>query len=245
MPLTPAHAAAAWPLSRLLPSLPLDALVIGTMTPDFEYLVRMAPQGRTAHSLIGLFVFCLPVGVAVWAVCRHVVRPALLTLFPDGLKAALIARHSSLPSVVAAILIGAASHSLWDSFTHFHGWGVRQVPALLTMVHVAGRVYLPLYRILQHTSTLVGLIALVVWVRRWLSSQPAMALAYSSSESKWRAIRSVGILLCAGELGALLNGLRGLGRAAWMPPGYAAVGGMAGLALALVVFGLVVRPAVE
>lgn len=162
MPLTPAHAA-AWPLSRLLPSLPLDALVIGTMTPDFEYLMQLAPRGRIAHSPLGLLVFCLPVGVAVWAVYRHVVRPALLTLFPNGLKAGLTARHGSLPSVVAAVLIGAASHSLWDSFTHFHGWGVRQVPALLTMVHVVGRVYLPLYRILQHTSTLVGAIALVVW----------------------------------------------------------------------------------
>lgn len=245
MPLTPAHAAAAWPLSRVLPPLPLDALVIGTMTPDFEYLVRMAPQGRTAHSLMGLLVFCLPVGVGVWIVYRYVVRPALVTLFPEGLRTGLVARQSSLVSVVAAILIGAASHSLWDSFTHFHGWGVRRVPDLLTIVHLGGRVYLPLYRVLQHASTIVGLIALVVWVWRWLTRQPAVARAYGSSESKWRAIRSVAMLLCAGELGALLNGLRGLGRAAWMPPGYAAVGGMAGLALALLVFGLVVRPSVE
>lgn len=72
-----------------------------------------------------------------------------------------------------------------------------------------------------------------------------MARAYSSSESKWRAIRAVAILLCAGELGALLNGLRAVPPDSWLGLGYAAVGGMAGLALALVVFGLVVRPSVE
>ncbi len=155
-------------LSRLLPSLPLDALVIGTMTPDFEYLIQLEPRGRVAHSPMGLFVFCLPVGIAVWAVYRHVVRPALVTLFPEGLRADLVARRSSLVSVAAAILVGCRQPLLWDSFTHFRGWSVRHFPVFWTMVHLAGSAYLPLFRILQHVSTLVGLMTLVIWVRRWL-----------------------------------------------------------------------------
>ncbi len=244
MPLTPAHAAAAWPLSRLLPSLPLDALVIGTLAPDFEYLIQLEPRGRVAHSPMGLFVFCLPLGMAVWAVYRHVVRPALVTLFPEGLRADLVARRSSLVSVAAAILVGAVSHLLWDSFTHYQGWSVRHFPVLWTMVHIAGSAYLPLFRILQHVSTLVGLVALVIWARRWLGRQPPAARAYTD-EARSRAIRVVAMLLCAVEMGALLNSWRGFGRPDWLVAGYAVIGAMVGLALALLVFGLVAQPSPE
>src|SRR4051812_17546859 len=118
MPLTPAHTAAAWPLTRLVRSLPLDALVVGTMVPDFEYLLELAPRGRFAHSPLGLLLFCLPVGVLTWTIYRHLVRPAILTLLPAGLRPGLMARHTNLAAVVVAILLGASSHAAWDSFTH-------------------------------------------------------------------------------------------------------------------------------
>ena len=66
MPVTPAHAALALPLSRVAPALPLAPLVIGTLSPDFEYLLRLAPTGRFAHSLLGLVVFCVPVSLLAW-----------------------------------------------------------------------------------------------------------------------------------------------------------------------------------
>jgi len=37
MPLTPSHAAAALLLRQFAPRLPLAALVIGSLSPDFEY----------------------------------------------------------------------------------------------------------------------------------------------------------------------------------------------------------------
>lgn len=238
MPLTPAHAATAWPLKRLLPSLPLDALIIGAIAPDLEYLVRMAPSGRFGHSPKGLLFFCLPVGIAVWAVYRHLVRPALVTLFPEGLRAGLVARASSLVSVAVAILVGSFSHDVWDSFTHYNGWAVRHSSVFYTMVPIAGPIRVPLFQLLQHTSTLVGLIALVIWIRRWLRSQPPEARAYTD-ESRTRAIRVVACLFLAIELGGLLNGWRGRQASTWLEGGYYVIGGMAGLALALVIFGLI------
>lgn len=240
MPLTPAHAAAAWPLSRLLPVLPLDALILGTLAPDFQYFLELAPRGRFGHSPLGLVVFCVPVGLLTWAIYRRVVRPASLTLLPTGLRPSLVAGHTSLFSVIVAILLGAASHSMWDSFTHRQGWGVQRIPALTMMVHLTGLGDVRIFKILQHGSTILGLASVAVWVWRWVARQPRSARVYNG-QSGPRAARLIAMLLAAGAGGALLNGLRASSRGIAAGLGYAAVGGMAALAIAFTVFGLLER----
>ncbi|HEX8246031.1 MAG TPA: DUF4184 family protein, partial [Longimicrobium sp.] len=135
MPITPAHAAAAWPLHRAWRRLPLAALVIGTFSPDLEYVLRLEPRGKFGHSPLGLLVFCVPVTLAVWWAWRALVRPALVPLLPSGPRAALESpspgrRTDVLPLAVFAALLGAATHVLWDGFTHDTGWAVAMFPAL-------------------------------------------------------------------------------------------------------------------
>jgi hypothetical protein len=239
VPVTPAHAAAAWPLSRLLPRLPLEALILGTMTPDFEYLLRLAPRGSFGHTPLGLLVFCLPIGLMVWTVYQQLVRPASLTLLPAGLRDAARPVNAGVLTVAAALLIGAGSHSLWDSFTHGHGWGVRHVPVLATPLHVEGR-GVPLFKMLQHASTVLGLVVVTCWAIRWVRRQPASARTYQAGEAS-RATRIVALLVVAAAAGALLNGLRAVHRGPINELGYAAVGGMDALTLALVIFGLTTK----
>jgi hypothetical protein len=240
MPLTPAHTAAAWPLGRLLPSLPLDALVIGTMVPDFQYLLELAPRGRFGHSPLGLLAFCLPVGLLTWALYRQVVRPAGLLLAPPGLRASLVAGHTTVLPVIVAVLLGAASHVFWDSFTHAQGWAVHRIPALSTAVHLEGVGDMALFKLLQHGSTILGITAVTIWAWRWFRRQPRSARIYDQKSGS-RALLILGMLVAAGAGGAFLNGLRGLSRGPAVGFGYAAVGGMAALGIASLVFGLVVR----
>ena len=54
-----------------------------------------------------------------------------------------------------SILIGAASHIFWDSFTHDHGYFVQTIPALQNSVDFLGR-QIPILKILQHSSTFLG-----------------------------------------------------------------------------------------
>ena len=54
-----------------------------------------------------------------------------------------------------SILIGAASHIFWDSFTHDHGYFVQTIPTLQNSVDILGR-QIPILKILQHSSTLLG-----------------------------------------------------------------------------------------
>ncbi|WP_317235948.1 DUF4184 family protein [Niabella hibiscisoli] len=57
--------------------------------------------------------------------------------------------------IAISILIGAASHILWDSFTHEHGYFVQTIPTLTNTVELFGR-QIPILKILQHSSTIVG-----------------------------------------------------------------------------------------
>ena len=89
MPFTPAHAAAAWPARKVLAQLPLSALIIGTLSPDFEYFLRLAPITRWAHTPAGVVFFCIPVSIVVWLVFRRLIRPALIDLIPPGFAGGL------------------------------------------------------------------------------------------------------------------------------------------------------------
>jgi len=67
VPFTVSHAAAVLPLERLgKHRLPLTALMVGSMAPDFGYVFSYEIGRPFTHSLLGLFMFALPVGLAVW-----------------------------------------------------------------------------------------------------------------------------------------------------------------------------------
>src|SRR5690606_3263913 len=103
MPLTTSHAAAAWPLTRLFPSLPLAAIVFGSMSPDFEYLVRLAPIGRSWHTVPGLVFYAVPAAILVWLVWRVAVRPSLASVWPPGLAGSISGRGFEMRELALAV----------------------------------------------------------------------------------------------------------------------------------------------
>jgi hypothetical protein len=76
---------------------------------------------------------------------------------------------------VSAVL-GAASHLLWDTFTHSDGWGPHHIHALGAPLHlpVVGTVIV--HQLLQYGSTAVGLIVLTIVIVRALARQPLIEL---------------------------------------------------------------------
>jgi hypothetical protein len=236
MPLTVAHAAAAWPVSRLVPRLPLDALVLGTFTPDFQYLFVLAPRGRFGHTLLGLIFFCLPIGLLVWFAYRRLAGPVILSLLPRGLRPLVSGSKARLSLIAAAILVGAATHIVWDSFTHKSGWAVRHIPALSTPVHVGQLGSVAGFKLLQHGSTIIGSLLVLGWAMLWLHQQPTEARTYNRVECT-ELRRTGGLLLFMSVAGSVANGVRGISRGPVAGVGYAAVGGMAALIVTLIVVG--------
>lgn len=237
MPFTPAHTAAALPLSRVLPRIPLSAIVLGTMAPDFEYLLRLAPRGQFGHTPLGLLVFCVPLGCSAYLAFAHIVRPALLKLLPPGLAAAVQpARNQSLSLVALGGLLGAATHIWWDAFTHADGWMVDCLPVLTSTVALGRTLALPWYKVLQHGSTVLGGIVSIAWLAAWIHQQPKSARDFAPGQAK-HSVTVVVWLLTPAVLAGIANGFRA--RQAGIPVvlGFVAVGMMSSLAIAVLVYG--------
>ncbi len=237
MPFTPAHAAAALPIRRLLPRLPFSAVVIGTMSPDYEYFLRLAPAGRLAHSLAGIALFCVPVGMLLWAGFTRVVRPALVALMPDGLARAMPPASTSIGLAAIGVALGALTHLVWDSFTHAHDWTAEHWPLLRTPVAPRLLPGLAWYKLLQHASTVVGLAVLLIVVIRWVRATPAAARRFTP-EARARALGAVGVTIAAAAVGTLLNGVRGWDDGIGQAAALGSVGGMLGIVVGLVSIGL-------
>ncbi|MDR7318737.1 DUF4184 family protein [Brevibacillus nitrificans] len=172
MPFTFAHPAIVLPLrhSRFFH---FPALVAGSMAPDFEYFFRMQAFRTYSHTLLGMLVFDLPLVIALCLLFRHVVEAPLFSCLPRVVqkrfqkRRAYQSKHPLWVSwliFVYSALLGIASHLLWDSFTHQGAWAVTSFPILQSLIGF-GEVTFPVYKWLQHGSTLIGAtaLALAVW----------------------------------------------------------------------------------
>jgi len=178
VPFTVSHAAAVLPLHRWTRHrLPLTALMIGSMAPDFGYFFSHTASRALTHSFVGLFVFSLPVGLAVWLFYVAVLEKATITLLPDRWHTRFAHTDAITPRLIAlaclALLAGAVTHLVWDDFTHRFTWSTDHFPFLSGPTPGFG--WLPLYHFLHGLSSVVGLVILWLWARR-LHRQPARSL---------------------------------------------------------------------
>lgn len=165
MPFTFSHPAIVLPLTYFPKKwFSLTGLVIGSLTPDFEYFLRMRIKSNYSHTLDGLFWFDLPLGLLLAFIFHDIVRNSLFDNLPTFFKSRFSAFRQfdwnghfkkSWFVVIISILIGASSHILWDSFTHEHGYFVQTIPTLTNTVELFGR-QIPILKILQHSSTIIG-----------------------------------------------------------------------------------------
>ncbi len=164
MPFTFAHPAVVLPFSGSKKrGLSTTALVIGSMTPDFEYFLRMRLRSIYSHTWGGLFWFDLPLGFALVLVYEFWVKDALISHLPlsfnrrfsnlRGYETHYTIRY--ILAVISGVLLGAASHIIWDSFTHPSGYFVHNIGILRRVIHVHNYRFRA-YRILQYISTLIG-----------------------------------------------------------------------------------------
>lgn len=181
MPFTGSHPAAVLPLLRL--GLPPSALVIGSMVPDLPYFAATPVTIIQTHSLDGVLVANLLLGVCVYLVWHVLLVPALVWVAPAGLqqrvpnhlRAGLAARldnAADLGRLCLALSLGALSHVAWDALTHADNWGPRTLPLLnLALLE------LPLFRWLHLASSVAGLACITWFVVRWWRRAPVVGTA--------------------------------------------------------------------
>ena len=198
MPLTLAHAAAApvlWWLARR--RLVLSAVVVGAMSPDFEYLLRLAPQRTIGHTPLGVAVFCVPASLVVLAVWHRLVGPAFAPSLPGGWGAAAgrpfrFGPASRFVLVGVSAAAGAFSHIAWDAFTH-GGPMVTRHGLLSDPVWAGGP---DGYLVAWWVSSIVGVLVVAWWLVRLAHvAAPAGAPARSTDPARVAVLARPGLRL--------------------------------------------------
>lgn len=168
MPLTFAHPAAVLPFSRNSKYVNFLALVLGSMSPDFEYFLRGKPVGEIGHTFIGFVTFNLPVVVVVYLIYQTYIHRTLFNHLPFFLQDTYSAKPNSSKALKAVVflysaLLGMLTHVVWDSFTHIKGFMVNKLPLLHHTFQIFDR-DIPVYKFLQHGSTFVGICAIGLYM---------------------------------------------------------------------------------
>ena len=169
MPFTFSPPAAIVPLNYISKRwLSLTALVVGSIIPDFEYFIRMGVSSVYSHTWAGLFWYDLPLGLFTLLVFNLLIKDKLITRLPSGINVRFSQYQNGEPNydllyfvvAIISILIGAASHILWDSFTHPAGYFVKHHHLLKHKVFIANH-SVAFYNMLQHISSVIGALILI------------------------------------------------------------------------------------
>jgi len=222
MPFTVSHTAAVLPLGRWLArQRVLAAALIGSMAPDFGLLLPFDVPRSATHGIGALFRFCLPLGLLAWVVYEQLVRPALVELLPDRWWSRCRARgavefgavHTWLLAVLV-VLGGAITHLVLDGFTHEGARGVEMLPVLDDFAWQVNGHPMRLYRILQHGSSVAGLLVIAAVVWHWHRRLPAVASPLSrplATPERWGWIVAYLALPGVATLRAMRAALHGHG----------------------------------
>lgn len=169
MPFTLAHPVVVIPLRR---HADLTALVIGSMVPDLSHFTGLDINREITHHWLLWPLFALPVGLLVYLLFTRVMREPLLSLGPLGLVERLVPRDRQPADpghwkrVLAGLLIGAASHLIFDRLTTLDPAFDWALPLLQPLVTVFG-IGVSVQDLLRHGGALLGLGLIAVWIGRW------------------------------------------------------------------------------
>lgn len=173
MPLTIAHPAMIVPIFKRMKTYSVfSALVIGSMSPDFTYFLFLPIERGQTHNILGIFWFCLPLGLLTYFIFHKLMKQPLFSLFPEQIairfaRDLIIGKENKFFVICLSIIIGAMTHLFWDSFTHEHDVIVLLFPFLQIKLFDLFGYEVFIFKVLQHGSSVVGTVLLGYWTFRW------------------------------------------------------------------------------
>jgi hypothetical protein len=169
MPFTFAHPIFALPFKYAKPKyFSVTGLILGSMSPDFEYFIMLQPYQSIGHSVTGLFLQAIPLCVILAVIFHSIVKEIVVLHLPSNYsidqrvyntlsKWRLNAKGWIV--FILSVIISFLTHVFIDGFTHYNGYFVmRYLPLREVMIYD-----LPLYKILQHSFSVFGLLMLT-WI---------------------------------------------------------------------------------
>lgn len=164
MPFTVSHAVIAHPISYLTAyRLPIAGLVIGSMAPDL-YRLFTQEQSNLTHLWSSIFGITLWLGLGFSLLWYGLYRPVVYRCMGIQDPVVLNTWKSAIKFIVLliiALMIGIATHLIWDGLTHadFRTFAFQEF--LASTVQLFGQHY-PMHRLLQLGSSALVL-PLIAW----------------------------------------------------------------------------------
>lgn len=193
MPFTFAHPLAVLPFLKKR-FFSATGLIAGSIAPDFESFLRMRSFSEHSHTLGGVFYFDLPFGFLLAWLFHKIIKDVLVENSPSFVQQRLVTLrqvdfasylHQNFLIFTYSVIVGSATHILWDSFTHGGAFMSSLVPFINeTVVPFRGARY-PMWYTLQHISSTIGLLAVIVY---FLKQKPQACSPSNPSLIFWLAV---------------------------------------------------------
>ncbi|MGO4110884.1 DUF4184 family protein [Paenibacillus sp. YAF4_2] len=195
MPYTLAHPLYAFPIKYLNRKVfSMTGLVLGSMGPDIEYFIFLAPHQTIGHTIQGLFMQVIPLCVLLGLLFHYVVKKPLAmhlpSLFQLDKRAFNLLNRWDMTTFRAwliyllSVVIGFYTHILVDAFTHERGYFVYHLDVLS---HQTDLLHLPVYKLLQYSFSLLGMFVIFITIMiRLFKSQPrSSVMPVIPAHQKW------------------------------------------------------------
>src|SRR5215469_372681 len=185
MPFPLAHPAAALPFRRWCPRyFDFSALVVGSLVPDLA--ASIDDWEYFSHTVLGSFIFCLPVGLLTLWILYQVRGPLIATLpnrHRDLVSSFCVAAPNSLIRLTISLLLDSWLHISWDLFTHEHSWLVRH--SVLSTATLGG---LRLNQVVWLVSSIAGVVILLVRYFSLLRTRNTCTKSHEGSDGRAYAL---------------------------------------------------------
>jgi len=169
MPFTVSHAFFALPIRHIKPKyFSATGLILGSMSPDLEYFLYLEPYRSIGHTWQGLWLQALPLCIVLAALFHFVVKNPLSEHLPSigqlDARCKVMLQHEQLRSwrawiiFVSSVIIGFGTHVLLDEFTHVHSAFSEMLPWIWENALLG----LPIYKVMQYSTSLIGLVGMAV-----------------------------------------------------------------------------------
>ncbi|MCJ8314275.1 MAG: DUF4184 family protein, partial [Pseudomonadales bacterium] len=156
--------------------LSIVALIIGCIIPDFVMFIPISSYD-VSHSIVGLIMYCLPMGLIVYLFFVHFSAALIIDTAPSWLSKRVYKCHDfnfkysivSLILISTSLILGATTHILWDVFSHQNTWLTQLIPILNKNIPILNKnitifnLSIEYYKLIQYMSSLIGLPVLIIY----------------------------------------------------------------------------------
>lgn len=170
MPFTFSHPTLILPLLKWKKKLfPVTGLVIGSITPDFEYFIKFRKgYSSFSHTLPSILYFNFPLAVVIAFLFHQVVKKPMIMNLPKQCCGRFIGYYhlkwrsyflKSWPFYLLSAVLGTLKHLFWDWLTHANANYLFQIKYLF--IEKASEHHNIIYVFLHFIYSLIGLFALL------------------------------------------------------------------------------------